>query len=126
MINTRRITFIAAFLGAGVFAVTFLGAAKQGESEKGPPPREPGKATGTTENGSGLVCLGTVDSEPRPIQLLPKIFPTPAEVTDVLVKDGQKVTANQDLLKMSIVADKTLSELKVAEAKAAVTEAEAL
>jgi multidrug resistance efflux pump len=75
----------------------------------------------TTSDRTALVCIGTVDTEDRMVGIYPNNFPQPAQVTKVLVKEGDEVKEGQDLLQL----DTSMYDLKVTEADAGIKAAKA-
>jgi multidrug resistance efflux pump len=126
MIRTRRFLVFAVLLGIGAAVVTFLGAAKLSGTDSGDKSVAVKAGTPSGDSARGLICLGTVDRDLRAFGLFPKTFPQPSEVIEVLVKEGETVAKDKDLLKLNVVVDKTLADLTVEEAQFAVEEAKAL
>jgi len=113
--NRKRIITIAALVGLAGLGLTVLMAAREAGDKS---PDSPGKAA----NGrKALVCLGYADVEDRVVAIYPDNFPQSAKVTEVLVKEGDVVTAKQPLLKF----DNEMLLLKVQEAEAAIDGANA-
>jgi HlyD family secretion protein len=68
-----------------------------------------------------LVCQGYIDTDDRIVGIYPDNFPMSSRVTAVLVKEGDIVSAKQELLKL----DRELLDLKVLEAQKAIEAASA-
>ena len=113
--NRKRIVTAAAVVGLAGLGLTVLMAAREPGDKA---PDSPGKAT---NGGKSLVCLGYADVEDRVVAIYPDNFPQSAKVTEVLVKEGDAVTAKQPLLKF----DNEMLLFKVQEAEAAIDAATA-
>jgi multidrug resistance efflux pump len=111
----KRIITLAAVAVLAGLCVTVLVAAREAGDKA---PESPGKPT---NGGKKLVCIGYVDVKDRVVAIYPDNFPQSAKVTEVLVKEGDKVKAKQPLLKF----DNEMLVLKVQEAEAAMKAANA-
>ena len=113
MTRNRVVTVLAVvgLLGAGV---TVLVAARSPTDKATEPPR----ASAPLKK---LVCLGFVDTEDKMIGIFPDNYPQPSQVLKVLVREGQEVKKGAPLLEL----DRSMFDLKVAEAEAGITAANA-
>lgn len=112
MTRNRVITFAAVLAAAGVGLTLLMAAGGPGERHESPPPGKPAQQ---------LVCLGYVDAPDRITTIFPENFPQPSRVTNVLVREGDKVVKDQELLHF----DNKLLDLKVREAENAIKMAQA-
>jgi multidrug resistance efflux pump len=111
----KRIITLAAVVVLTGLCVTVLVAAREAGDKPHDSPGKPGNGP------KKLVCIGYVDVRDRVVAIYPDNFPQSAKVTEVLVKEGDKVKAKQPLLKF----DNEMLVLKVQEAEAAMNSANA-
>ena len=111
----KRIITLAAVVVLAGLCVTVLVAAREAGDKPHDSPGKPGNGP------KKLVCIGYVDVRDRVVAIYPDNFPQSAKVTEVLVKEGDKVKAKQPLLKF----DNEMLVLKVQEAEAAMNSANA-
>jgi multidrug resistance efflux pump len=112
-VTRYRIVTALALVGLAGVGLTALMAARE-PGDKAAPGAQ--RAAG----GKGLVCLGTVDTEDKMIDIYPDNFPQPSQVTKVLVREGDDVKKGQKLLEL----DTELLDLKVREADSAILAAQ--
>ena len=113
MTRNRVVTTLAliGLAGAGVTVLVAAGSPTDKAAEPAKPPAPLKK----------LVCLGFVDTEGRMIGIYPDNYPQPSRVLKVLVREGQEVKKGDALLEL----DRSMYDLKVAEAAAGITAAKA-
>jgi multidrug resistance efflux pump len=111
--NRNRIFSVVAILAVAGLGLTALMAAREVGDKSADPPAK------ATTAGKSLVCMAYIDTDDRVVGIFPDNFPMSSRVTEVLVKEGDIVTAKQKLLKL----DTELLDLKVKEAVEAIAAA---
>lgn len=110
----NRVVTALALVGLLGLGVTVLVAARSPTDKAAEPP----KAEAPLKL---LVCLGFVDTEDKMVGIFPDNYPQPSQVLKVLVREGQEVKKGDPLLEL----DRSMYDLKVAEAEAGIVEANA-
>ena len=112
----RRLMMPLTVLSGGILGVTLLAAART--TDRMPSPTS---EVGGNEVGPRVVTYGYADVREGLISVFPKDFPNPAEVTEVLVKEGDTVTKGQVLMRFNT----ELTKLRIDSAKAGLAQVEA-
>ncbi len=118
----HRILTACLLTGTTLGGISLLMAAQTTKDDSKTPAKSPGLTvpTAPADSTRGIICFGNVDVDGKLLPLFPRDFPQPSYISELLVKEEQKVKEGDVLLKF----DTMMAEHDVAKAKGAVVAAE--